>query len=336
MTSISIINSVQLSKVEQIAESLRKEIEKGRLKKNDQLLSINEFSEQYQFARDTVEKAYKILKKQGLIHSVPGKGYFVLGKPSKKLKVLLVMNKISAYKKIVYNTLIETFGGEVHISLHIHHYNIKLLKEIIEANLGKYHYFIIMPHFTYDVKQKEIKDLLSLIPDQELVTLDKKVGGLKKDCIEIFQDFENDIYHALKDAQERLSKYKKISVILREDGCHPREILKGINRFCEESGKAFEVLPDAENLKLQKKVLYIDTSEYDLALLIKKAHQKEYQLGRDIGILSFNETVLKDVLDIAVVTTDFEELGRKAATCILKNETGKFKNPFQLIKRRSI
>ncbi|MCH5685999.1 hypothetical protein LWM68_18155 [Niabella sp. W65] len=56
-------------------------------------------------ARDTVEKAYRILKDERYIVSVKGRGYFVKGIPAKKLKVLLVMNKISDYKKMFITAL---------------------------------------------------------------------------------------------------------------------------------------------------------------------------------------------------------------------------------------
>ena len=64
----------------QIAQSIGKQIEKGVLKKDFLLPSINIFSDEHAVARDTVERAYKELKKQGYITSVSGKGFYVVGK----------------------------------------------------------------------------------------------------------------------------------------------------------------------------------------------------------------------------------------------------------------
>ena len=85
-----------------------------------------------------------------------------------------------------------------------------------------------------------------------------------------------------------------------------------------------------------KGTVYIVTSEDDLALIIKQARVSNFVLGKDIGVISFNESVLKELLDITVVTTDFKEMGISAAKCISKGETAKIKNPFYLIQRGSL
>ena len=64
-------------KYQQLANSIVKGIEEGKLQVNDVLPSINELSFEFEICRDTAEKGYKYLKKQGIIGSVPGKGYFI-------------------------------------------------------------------------------------------------------------------------------------------------------------------------------------------------------------------------------------------------------------------
>lgn len=78
MHYFEIQNNWRLTKVEQIAQAIKSDIKKGLLKKDHQLPSINKFSRQYLVARDTVEKAYQILKNEGYVSSVKGKGYFVI------------------------------------------------------------------------------------------------------------------------------------------------------------------------------------------------------------------------------------------------------------------
>jgi DNA-binding GntR family transcriptional regulator len=41
------------------------------------LPSINDISYELDISRDTAERAYRQLKKMGIIGSVPGKGYFI-------------------------------------------------------------------------------------------------------------------------------------------------------------------------------------------------------------------------------------------------------------------
>ena len=64
-------------KYQQLANSIIKAIEDGKLQVDDVLPSINELSFEFEICRDTAEKGYKYLKKQGIIGSVPGKGYFI-------------------------------------------------------------------------------------------------------------------------------------------------------------------------------------------------------------------------------------------------------------------
>jgi DNA-binding transcriptional regulator YhcF (GntR family) len=120
----------RFSKVQQIAHTIASDIEKGVVKQGYHLPSINEFSREYNVARDTIEKAYKSLKKNGYISSVSGKGYFVNGRKDKRIKVLLVFNRLCSFKKIIYDALLEALGKEAKVDLHIHHYDPKILKEI--------------------------------------------------------------------------------------------------------------------------------------------------------------------------------------------------------------
>ncbi len=60
-----------------IASELRNEIISGKRNPNDMLPSENELTVRYQTTRATVRKSLQILEYEGLIHSWPGKGYFV-------------------------------------------------------------------------------------------------------------------------------------------------------------------------------------------------------------------------------------------------------------------
>jgi DNA-binding LacI/PurR family transcriptional regulator len=55
-----------------------------------------------------------------------------------------------------------------------------------------------------------------------------------------------------------------------------------------------------------------------------------------VGIISFNETILKDLLEITVISTDFEAMGQTAAHMLLNKEPQQVKNPFHMIVRKSL
>jgi DNA-binding LacI/PurR family transcriptional regulator len=78
--------------------------------------------------------------------------------------------------------------------------------------------------------------------------------------------------------------------------------------------------------------------EDDLISLLDQIRSQNLTLGKDIGILSYNETPIKRLLfeGISTISTDFEALGKKAAELVLTNERAKFENPFVFISRASL
>lgn len=318
-----------------IAETIIKDIEKGVLERNFLLPSINEFSGKYAVGRDTVEKAYRHLKSQEYIRSAPGKGYYVTGRRETKMKVLLVFNKLSSYKKMIYDSFIATLQKKAKVDLQIHHYDVKVLKEIIDNSLGRYHYYVIMPHFFYNCREKDVLAVLSQIPSNELVLLDKAFPEINANrCV--YQDFENDIYDALTATKESIDKYNKIVLLFPESHNYPAEMVTGTQRFCDEAGKEFTVVQHETNQPVEKGTLYIVVDDPELVRVMKGIRKAGLQLGSEVGVISFNETDLKELLDITVFTTDFEQMGRTVAGLILNKQAGHVRNPFNIILRKSV
>ncbi|MEU2925441.1 GntR family transcriptional regulator [Streptomyces sp. NPDC007251] len=61
----------------QAAEVLRREISSGRLKPGDKLPSSRTLQDRYGIASSTVQNALRLLKSEGLVYSVQGRGSFV-------------------------------------------------------------------------------------------------------------------------------------------------------------------------------------------------------------------------------------------------------------------
>ncbi len=202
--SLHLNHDAKTPKYKQIVKSVIGSIERGVLKQHDQLPSINELSEEYYLARDTVEKAYKELKALGIIDSVRGKGYYILNEKPKQIRVLLVMNKLSAYKKAVYEAFVNTLGEMATVNLHIHHGSARMFRDILKESLGNYHYYVIMPHFYDDADKVNVLNILSQIPTKELILLDKEFSDLSGNYTSVYQDFTNDIYNALESGRDLL------------------------------------------------------------------------------------------------------------------------------------
>ncbi|AXY72612.1 GntR family transcriptional regulator [Paraflavitalea soli] len=336
MKSFSINANHIPSKIKQIVHAVSMAIDNGGLKPHSKLPSINDFSKTYHYGRDTVEKAYRELIEEGYVYAVAAKGYYVVGRKDKKLKVLLIFNKLSSYKKIIYYSFIETLQDKAVVDLQVHHYDIRRLEEILEANMGKYHYYVIMPHFFHKTSKKSYLKVLKSIPPSQLMIMDKYVPELGKHHMTVYQDFKQDIHDVLESSVKLLKKYQRIIIVFPLQSNHPRDIVDGCYEFCQQHGKDFAVISSLDKELPQAGTVYIVTAESDLAQLIKKSKEADLQTGKNVGIISFNETVLKELLEITVVTTDFEGMGSTAAQMLLNKEVKQVKNPFRMIVRKSL
>jgi DNA-binding transcriptional regulator YhcF (GntR family) len=322
----------------QIIKSLLLAISKGKLKRGDKIPSINQLSEEYLLSRDTVEKAYKHLIKDGVLISVRGKGYFINRVDiDNTSRILLVFNKISNYKKQIYNAFVECMGRNVLVDLHIHHSNINIFRNLIQNSLGEYDYYVIMPHF-YE-KADEAVEVLQLIPPEKLILLDKDMDLQSKKHSAVFQNFEKDIVSALNEAADLLKVYEKLILIFPTMILYPKEIIKGFRLFCIQHHFEHEIIYDFhENSQVIKNAAYVVIEENDLVNLIKECRIQQLVIGKDIGIISYNETPLKEILldGITTISTDHELMGRTAAQLINEGRQALIKNPFTLIRRKSL
>jgi DNA-binding LacI/PurR family transcriptional regulator len=235
---------------------------------------------------------------------------------------------------MIYYGLLEVLSNQAKVDLQVHHYNPRILNEIIDEKAGKYDYYVIMPHFLEDTAEEEYLDVIKRIPANKLLLLDKDITGIQTKYMAVFQDFEKDIYASLQLVHDLLKKYKEIIFIFPGNSNHPAEIIDGAKKFCKEHRIKFTVVDTIG--PLTKEAAYITIEEEELGSLIKKVRLAKYKMGKDIGIISFNETVMKELLDITVFTTDFVEMGRVTGRLLLSPEMKKIRNSFSVIRRKSL
>lgn len=325
-------------KYKQIIHSVITQIEHGELKIKDKLPSVNQLLIEFDISRDTVVKAYDHLKKMGVMESVPGKGYYIKTDDFKrKARVFLLFNKLSAHKKIIYDAFAQTLGPEVAIDFFIYNNNYRLFKDWILAHKdGDYTHFVIIPHFL-DGGADAI-EVINQIPKHKLILLDKMLSGITGEYAAVYQDFSNDIFNALTEAIELLKKYQTLKLIFPFYSYHPREILSGFKRFCAEFAFNYKIVTDIGIEPIEKEEAYINLMEDDLVTLIKRIKNQGLKVGKEVGIISYNETPLKEILldGITVISTDFQQLGVTAARMILEQEKAHVANPFRLVVRASL
>lgn len=252
------------------------------------------------------------------------------------MRILLVFNKLSSYKKLIYYAFLKVLGNKASVDLQIHHYDARIFAEIMANNLGKYNYYVIMPHFFPENDKALALKTLEKIPSDELILLDKDLPEYTKSCLSVYQDFEKDIFDALDELRDLLEKYSRMVLVFPSDGNYPSDIVRGFRQFCVNFGREFQIKENAIDEVLQIGTAYLVVEETDLAELVKKTRQLNLELGADIGVISFNETTLKELLEITVITTDFETMGRTAAALLLDKKQIKIKNPFYTIRRKSL
>lgn len=323
-------------KSKQIIYSVSEAVKKEIIKIGERLPSLNNISFELDVSKDTVQRAYVGLCERGIIESVPGKGFYVKAIPSDSaLKILLVFNKLTAYKKSIYNAFMRTMNTQASIDFHVHEYDPQRFENIIKTNLDRYDYYVVMPFFFhYD---KKVIDTFKLIPKDKLVLVNKDVQFLDSTYPVIYEDFENDISEALLPVLNEIRKYNRFVLLYPLDPKSNREIISGFERFCRMHQLPHEVQIGMSDINLKEKDLYIIIDDDDLAEFIKICRDKNFGIGSDIGIISYNETVLKEVLaeGITVISTDLTYMGEKLAWLILNKENVKIKNPFRMIRRNS-
>lgn len=344
LENINIDDNSRIPKYKQVMDSILKSINSGDLQLGEKIPSINEFSEEHLLSRDTVEKAYMLLKKQFIIESVKGKGYYISKTDlSIKTNILFLINKLSAYKMRIFNAFVNKMGANAKVDLDIYHCEPLVFSKILEKKKNQYDHYVIMPHFKNENMQHMgctdniLKSILS-IPNGKLIVLDRNLKSLSMEAGRVYQDFTEDIYNALNKGVEKIKKYRKIILVYPNKAVYPypKGIVTGFKRFCIKYDLDYEVLDEIyESMELQLQDLYIIIEESDLVNLVKQVRDKNYKLGKDIGIISYNDTPLKELLGITVMSTNFNKMGEEAADMIINNKRYEIKNEFNFIERFS-
>ena len=321
----------------QLANSVITGIREGKIKKDDLLPSINELSFEFEISRDTAEKGYKHLKQIGILGSVPGKGYFIKSTEiNQPLKIFLLFNKLSAHKKIIYDAFANTLGGMASIDFYIYDNDFAFFKRLIQNNKNDYTHYVIVPHFLEG--GENAYEAINMIPKDKLVLLDKLVPGVDGKYAAVYENFEKDIYYALEQSLDRLSKYHTIKIIFPAYTYHPEEILSGFYRFCDQYAFNYKVVNDIKTEPIKEGEVFIILMEVDLVVLIEKILTTKMKVGKDIGVISYNETPLKKIIldGITTISTDFQLMGEKTAQMILENSRDHFEVPFRITLRSSL
>jgi len=322
-----------IPKYRQIINSFHDAIDEKFLKKDQKIPSINELTQKFQLSRDTVLTAFNDLQARGVISSRPGKGYYV-NKVSitQTHKIFLLFDKFTSYKEELYAAFKDELKRKGSVEIFFHNFNKNAFDSLIRDSIGNYTAYVVMP-----IPSKSIADTLALIPKDKLYILDRGRRVYGQDFPSVCQAFKKDVFNALTSGRELLAKYNKLTIVFPSEGHAPAEIQRGFAEFCNKNNFEFEIFGHPPvSIKINEAYLVIDDNS--LVAIVKLAQQKGYELGRDIGVISYNDTPLKSVVanGITTISTDFNAMGRSVVNLILNNKKDHIENPCNLIVRNSL
>lgn len=321
----------------QLTNAIVHAIEQGKLEKDYLLPSINEMSYELDISRDTVEKAYRKLKSLAVVNSIPGRGYFISKTDFKQsIKVFLIFNKLSAHKKIIYDSIVRVLGEKAAIDFYIYNNDFNLFKKLIQNRKEDYTHYVIIPHFVEGSDQAN--EIINEINGGQLILLDKLIPGIQRNYSAVYENFEQDIFGALREALPKLQKYKRLKIVFPADNYFPDEILKGFHAFCHEYAFEYQVIYDLAAESIEEGDVFINLVEDDLVVLLGKVQHSKFEVGKHIGIISYNETPWKEFIlnGITTISTDFKKMGELTAQMILNNEKNHIEVPFSVTLRKSL
>lgn len=332
MSLVTVHSELNMPKYKQIVQSVEIAIQIGELSKGDKLPSINAIKDEFGLSRDTVLMAFNELKTRGIVHSIAGKGYYVKSTDiNVTQKIFLLFDELNAFKEDLYNAFLEAVDDNVQVDIFFHHFNFDLFTKLIFDNVGNYSYYVIMP-----ANFKNTASVISRLPDDKVYILDQTSEELKQ-YPAVFQNFEKDIYSSLCKAAIPIEKYKKLILWFPETK-QPLGMLSGFQKFRKNSKIAHEVIANLNDRNLETGEVYLVLDDQNLIKLIKKIKFQGLKVGRDIGIISYNDTLLKEVVEdgITTISTDFKLMGSNLAKMIFSGQSKQIENPNYLIMRNSL
>jgi DNA-binding transcriptional regulator YhcF (GntR family) len=333
LQNIIIDNDAPSPIYKQIVDSIYTAIDNGLLRKGDVLPSVNSIAAEFSLARGSVFTAYNELKAAGIIEAWPGKGYYIKNTTTKRqYNILLLLDSFAPYKEIIYNSFISNIKGNANVDLYFHYNNIQTFEYTIKQQLIYYNTFVIIPPI-----HSKTEEILKTIPKIQLYIMDMGYKEFGKVYPSVCQNFEKDIFNILTHYSNELAKYNKLFLVMK-----PNHVAKGIMigfiKFCKKNAIAHEIISETVNEEVKPGSLFIFTNDNDLVELIHTVTAKKLKLGKEIGIISYNETPLKSVIanGITTISTDFSLMGKTMAELIVQRKKNHIENPCNLILRKSL
>ncbi|GAO43362.1 GntR family transcriptional regulator [Flavihumibacter petaseus] len=316
----------------QIVQSIHRNIDNGSLGKDDMLPSVNQIAAHFSLARGSVFTAYNELRSSGIIDSIPGKGYFVTSTETNLAKkIFLLFSTFTPYKETLYNALLNHLPKNASLDIYFHHHSMKMFENLIREQAPYYNTYIIMPETHPDARA-----ILEKLDPKRTFLFDVGYNDYHKNFPGVYQHFEKDIYDILVASKEMMAKYKRLFLVFPASA-KTTDIISGFNKFARKKIIKSAVINGINAADVKPGDAFIVIDDNHLVDIVKLAKSQKWQLGKDIGLISYNETNLKSIIGngITTITTDFVAMGRSMAEMVMTGKGEVIENNFNIIDRNS-
>ncbi|MDA6071324.1 GntR family transcriptional regulator [Flavobacterium sp. AC] len=325
------INS--FSKHEQLVQGIINSIDEKVVTKGDLLPSVNTFINELGFARETIAKAYKELVHRGIIESKNRLGYFVATNDVKQeLKVALLIFAFDIFQETFYENFRKGLGKNIQLDIFFHHNNFDTFESIVQNIKGKYGMFVIAP-----IPSKKTPAVLKQLPTNRVLLVDRFIET-DEDYNYVAQEFGDSSYNAFVQLKDKIKKYDEIIFFFKPSSAEPDEILNSFKRFMKDYDIKGVIKEEYVSGSLEKGKVYFTIHNLELWEMLKDSKIKGLKIGSDIGFISHNDDIVKEIIFDGVTTfsTDFSEMGKKAANFVLNRKKIQEIIPTILVDRNSL
>lgn len=333
--------NLEIPKYKQVLSEIESMILDGRLKKGSHLPSMMDIAVATGMSKETVKRALVTLRDKGYIASCPGKGYYVSKDADdipQQPNILMILGRLDIFKQLLVDSFTTSLMGKAEVKILLHNGEVDLLETYIEQHLDSYDYYVVSPHFDIDdTTQHRVARILSKIPNRKLIMLDHCNKFMTGQFGAVYQDFENDVAIGLRHALQELKTVRCLNAVVLPTSRYGEWALDSLKVFCVDNNIPYKIMHSFPETVEKGEVflLFSGRLSNELANIDLILRRNGMQVGKDVGLVSYNDVPLNSVVlgGLTTISTDFEKMGSLAADMIIKGKMSKIRNDFRMVRR---
>lgn len=323
----------KMTKHEQFVQGVINAVDNKVVAVGDLLPSVNKLMKELGFARETVVRGYKALMKRGIVESQNRRGFFIASADTGQIcRIALLLYAFDTFQETFYKTFKKNLAADVHLDVFFHHNNIDILDTIIGNIRGKYSMYVIAP-----IPNPRTEEILRNIPLNKFLMIDR-FEPMEGDFSYVTQEFEESTYKVFGELKDVIKRYSEFVFYYRPSTDTPIEILRAFKKFIKEHHIKGVIQTEYTPGTIEKDKVYFTINNTELWAMLKDCVLKGLDPGTDVGILSHNDDMVKEIIcgGITTYSADFKLMAEKAACFISSGTMIKETIPTVLIRRKSL